>query len=134
MLFHYKPRDAVITVDGINCPYKKVWLAPTMNGRYYGGGMMPTPNQNRLGLNRSLSVMVFFGSSKLKTLAIFPSIFKGEHINHRHNIKVLCGHEITVRFDRPTPLQIDGETILGVTEYTVRAADEAACADIEAAE
>ena len=134
LLFHYKPRDAVITVDGINCPYKKVWLAPTMNGRYYGGGMMPTPNQNRLGLNRSLSVMVFFGSSKLKTLAIFPSIFKGEHINHRHNIKVLCGHEITVRFDRPTPLQIDGETILGVTEYTVRAADEAACADIEAAE
>ena len=134
LLFHYKPRDAVITVDGINCPYKKVWLAPTMNGRYYGGGMMPTPNQNRLGLNRSLSVMVFFGSSKLKTLAIFPSIFKGEHINHRHNIKVLCGHEITVCFDRPTPLQIDGETILGVTEYTVRAADEAACADIEAAE
>ena len=134
LLFHYKPRDAVITVDGINCPYKKVWLAPTMNGRYYGGGMMPTPNQNRLGLNRSLSVMVFFGSSKLKTLAIFPSIFKGEHINHRHNIKVLCGHEITVRFDRPTPLQIDGETILGVTEYTVRAADEATCADIEAAE
>ena len=134
LLFHYKPRDAVITVDGINCPYKKVWLAPTMNGRYYGSGMMPTPNQNRLGLNRSLSVMVFFGSSKLKTLAIFPSIFKGEHINHRHNIKVLCGHEITVRFDRPTPLQIDGETILGVTEYTVRAAEEAARADIEAAE
>ena len=134
LLFHYKPRDAVITVDGINCPYKKVWLAPTMNGRYYGGGMMPTPNQNRLGLNRSLSVMVFFGSSKLKTLAIFPSIFKGEHINHRHNIKVLCGHEITVRFDRPTPLQIDGETILGVTEYTVRAAEDAAGADIEAAE
>ncbi len=134
LLFHYKPRDAVITVDGINCPYKKVWLAPTMNGRYYGGGMMPTPNQNRLGLNRSLSVMVFFGSSKLKTLAIFPSIFKGEHINHRHNIKVLCGHEITVRFDRPTPLQIDGETILGVTEYTVRAAEDAACMDIEAAE
>ena len=134
LLFHYKPRDAVITVDGINCPYKKVWLAPTMNCRYYGGGMIPTPNQNRLGLNRSLSVMVFFGSSKLKTLAIFPSIFKGEHINHRHNIKVLCGHEITVCFDRPTPLQIDGETILGVTEYTVRAADEAACADIEAAE
>ena len=134
LLFHFKPVNAVINVDGEEFRYKNVWLAPTMNGKYYGGGMMPTPNQNRLGLNRSLSVMVFFGSSKLKTLAIFLSIFKGEHINHRHNIKVLCGHEITVRFDRPTPLQIDGETILGVTEYTVRAADEAACADIEAAE
>ena len=88
---------------------------------FIGGGMMPTPNQNRLGLNRSLSVMVFFGSSKLKTLAIFPSIFKGEHINHRHNIKVLCGHEITVRFDRPAPLQIDGETVLNVSSYRVKA-------------
>ena len=123
-----------ITVDGETHSYRQGWLAPTMNGRFYGGGMMPTPNQDRLGFNRSLSVMVFFGSSKLKTLAIFPSIFKGEHINHRHNIKVLCGHEITVRFDRPTPLQIDGETILGVTEYTVRAAADAASADIEATE
>ena len=134
LLFGYHPVRATVTVDGKTQRFKHVWLSPAMNGRYYGGGMMPTPNQNRLGLNRSLSVMVFFGSSKLKTLAIFPSIFKGEHINHRHNIKVLCGHEITVRFDRPTPLQIDGETILGVTEYTVRAADEAACVDIEAAE
>lgn len=134
LLGKYKPTSATITVDGVTHRFDHVWLAPTMNGRYYGGGMMPTPNQNRLGLNRSLSVMVFFGSSKLKTLAIFPSIFKGEHINHRHNIKVLCGHEITVRFDRPTPLQIDGETILGVTEYTVRAAEDAAGADIEAAE
>jgi len=27
-----------------------------------------------------------------------------------------------VEFDRPTPLQIDGETILDVTKYTARAA------------
>ena len=31
------------------------------------------------------------------------------------------GKEITVIFDRPTTLQIDGETILGVTEYTATA-------------
>ena len=107
------------TVDGVRHEFRKVWLAPTMNGRFYGGGMMPTPNQNRLGLNRSLSVMVFFGSSKLKTLAIFPSIFKGEHIKHPEMCTVLTGKEIRVEFDRPTALQIDGETILGVTEYTV---------------
>ena len=29
------------------------------------------------------------------------------------------GKDITVTFDRPTPLQIDGETVLGVTSYTV---------------
>ena len=32
------------------------------------------------------------------------------------------GHEMTVRFDRPTALQIDGEVYSGVTEYTVTTA------------
>ena len=32
------------------------------------------------------------------------------------------GKQITVKFDRPVALQIDGETILGVTEYTVESA------------
>ena len=41
-------------------------------------------------------------------------------------VQILTGHEITVRFDRPTALQIDGETILGVTEYSVRAGVPAA--------
>ena len=29
------------------------------------------------------------------------------------------GNNITVTFDRPTPLQIDGETVLDVTSYNV---------------
>jgi len=37
-------------------------------------------------------------------------------------ITVLTGHEITVEFDQPSPLQIDGETILDVTKYTARSA------------
>lgn len=119
LLFHYKPTSATVTVDGERHTYHKVWLAPTMNGRYYGGGMMPTPNQERLGSDRTLSVMVFHGSGKLQTLAVFPSIFKGKHIAHTRFIEVLSGHEITVEFDRPTPLQIDGEFIHNVTSYKV---------------
>ena len=60
-----------------------------------------------------------YGSGKLKTLMVFPSIFKGEHVKHTEMCKVLTGHEITVKFDQPTALQIDGETVLGVTEYAV---------------
>lgn len=122
LLFHYKPTNAVIMVDGTEHSYKKVWLAPTMNGRYYGGGMMPTPNQNRLDPNQNVSTMVFHGSGKLKTLMIFPSIFQGKHIEHTKEVDILTGHTITVTFDRPTALQIDGETILGVTEYQVTTA------------
>ena len=48
LLFHYKPCKAEVTVDGVTKTYKKVWIAPAMNGRFYGGGMIPTPEQNRL--------------------------------------------------------------------------------------
>lgn len=119
LLFHYKTTDAEVTVDGVTRKYKNVWLAPTMNGRYYGGGMMPTPDQNRLDDERKVSVMVFHHPGKLKTLMVFPSIFKGEHVKRRGMVEVLTGHNIEVKFSQPTPLQIDGETISGVTEYTV---------------
>ena len=125
LLFHYKPTSAVITVDGVKHTYEHVWLAPTMHGRYYGGGMIPTPQQNRLAQPRELSVMVFRSPSKLKALAVFPSIFKGEHVRHTDVVDVLTGREITVEFDRPTPLQIDGETVPDVTVYRAAAFAEA---------
>jgi len=117
LLFHFKPVNATITVDGQTYSYRKVWIAPTMKGRFYGGGMMPTPAQDRRADDGSLSLMVMHGSGKLKTLIVFPSLFKGEHIKHTEMIAIHQGKDITVTFDRPTALQIDGETILGVTEY-----------------
>ena len=117
LLFHYKPTSAAITVDGVQRTYDHVWLAPTMHGRCYGGGMMPTPQQDRLAEPRQLSVMVFHSRSKLKVLMAFPSIFKGEHVRRTDLVEVLTGRDITVEFDRPTPLQIDGETIPDVTSY-----------------
>lgn len=119
LLFHYKPTNAKITVDGIEHSYKKVWLAPTMNGKYYGGGMIPTPGQDRNG-DGTLSTLVYYGKGKLLTLMVFPSIFKGEHIKHKEMVEVLKGRDITVEFDKPTPLQIDGEVIEGVTKYRAR--------------
>lgn len=120
LLFHFKPKNAVVTVDGVRKEYKKVWIAPTMNGRFYGGGMMPTPSQDRLDSEAKLSVMIWHDSGKLRTLTAFPSLFKGEHLKHTAMIEVLSGHEITVEFDEPCALQIDGETVLGVTSYNAR--------------
>ena len=126
LLFHYKPTKATVTVDGKTATYEKVWLAPTMNGRYYGGGMDIAPAQDRLNKERTVSTVVLHGSGKLKTLIVFPSIFKGEHIKHTEMVAVMEGHEMTVKFDRPVALQIDGELVLNVTEYTVRSAKASA--------
>lgn len=121
LLFYYKPTNATVSVDGKQYGFKKVWLAPTMNGRFYGGGMMIAPKQDRLKKGES-TLVVLHDSGKFKTLCIFPSIFKGEHISHKDIFTFLKGREITVKFDRPVALQIDGETILNVTEYSVCAA------------
>ncbi len=120
LLFFYHPTNCTITVDGKTYEYKKVWLCPTMNGRFYGGGMMPTPNQDRLNKEGTVTSMLFYGKGKLKTLMVFPSIFKGEHVNHKEMVALHEGKDIHVKFDRPTSLQIDGETILGVSEYRVK--------------
>lgn len=120
LLFHFKPRKATVTVDGVTHSFRKVWIAPTMFGRFYGGGMMPTPKQDRSAAEACVSLMVFHGSGKLKTLMIFPSLFEGEHVKKEKHVTILSGKEITVKFDRPTPLQIDGETVTDVTEYTVK--------------
>lgn len=123
LLFHFKPRNAKVTVDGVTKVFNKVWIAPTMNGRYYGGGMIATPGQDRLN-NDEVSAMVMYGKGRLKTLMVFPSIFKGEHVKHTDMVEVVKGKEIKVEFDAPTALQIDGETFLDVTEYSVKAYSE----------
>ena len=121
LLFHYKTPRAKVTVDGVTKEYKKVWLAPTMKGRFYGGGMNVAPEQNRLDPNKTVTSVVWHKSGKLKTLMVFPSIFKGEHVKQKKLIEIVEGHHVIVEFSRPTALQIDGETVSGVTKYEVKA-------------
>lgn len=116
LLFYFKPANATVIVDGETYHYKKAWLAPIMNGRFYGGGMMITPMQNRLNEDGTISVALAHKAGKLKILTVFPTIFKGEHVSHTDIIQFHSGKDITVKFDKPVAAQIDGETVLGVTE------------------
>ncbi len=117
LLFAYKPVSARITVDGESYTYKKVWLAPAMNGRYYGGGIMMAPGQQRLNPERKLSFVVVHGITRIGALPLFPKIFSGKHVAYTKYVSTISGSDITVEFSRPTALQIDGETVLGVTKY-----------------
>lgn len=119
LLYDYKPTNAIVTVDGVTREYKRVWLAPTMKGRYFGGGMMAAPNQDRMDPEGRVSVMVMRGGLRPYILSIFPTIFTGKHLNYQKIVSQFLGHSVKVQFDRPTALQIDGETVLNVTEYEV---------------
>lgn len=117
LLHGYKCPSAKITIDGKSKKYKKVWLASTMNGRFYGGGMIPAPDQDRL--SDKVSLFVFHDSGKLKTLLTFPKLFKGTHVSKKKIIDIMVGKDVTVEFSRPCALQIDGETVLNVSKYHV---------------
>ena len=116
LLTSYKPNGATVTVDGKTEKFERVWMAPVMNGLYYGGGMMPCPQQDRE--SDDISCCVIHSTNTLQTLIIFPSIFKGEHVKHESKVRAFKGKEIKVEFDKPQDVQIDGETIRGVTEIS----------------
>ena len=120
-LFQYKKTNATVTVDGKEYHYKDVFLASTMKGRFYGGGMMAAPDQDRNDPEHKVSVLVFRGKIRLQVLLVFSKIFTGEHIKKPKMCILHTGKEIKVEFDAPRAAQVDGETELGVTSYTVKA-------------
>lgn len=115
----FSPAKVHITVDGEEYAYEKVWLVPTMKGRYFGGGVLAAPMQNRSG--NKVTLLLMHGAPRLLALLRFPSFMNGKHPKYKKIIAIHPGSRMVVRFDRPTDMQIDGEPIEGVSEYTVEA-------------
>lgn len=120
LLYAYKPSHAKVTVDGVTEEYDNVWMAPTMNGRYFGGGVKITPDQDRLNPERMMSAAIVKTPWRIRLMTIFPTIFKGNHVKYKKQVTIMQGKEIIVEMDRPIALQIDGEVIPDVTKYIAR--------------
>ena len=119
-LFKYKSRNVDVTVDGEKFHFDRAWVCPTMNGKYYGGGMMISPLQDRTDKSNKVTLSVFHGN-KLKVAFSFFKVFKGTHIKKSKEVcSQFIGDNITVEYDKPTPLQIDGEAIPSVKKYYVK--------------
>lgn len=115
LLFTRRSTNATVTVDGKEYKFQHVWLAPTMKGRYYGGGIKMAPDQDRN--SDHLTVVVYHSLSRLVSLVNFPKVFEGTHVKKTGMVSVITGNKIHVKFDRPYAAQIDGETVLNVYEY-----------------
>ncbi len=120
LMFKYNRPSATVTVDGVTHHFNDVWMASAMHGRFFGGGMMVAPTQDRT--SGKLSVMVMHGGTRPKVLTIFPSIFKGAHLKYKNIVKVFECDEVTVTFDIPIAFQADGETKSDMLTYTARSA------------
>ena len=123
LLGAYKPCDAIVTVDNVTTTYKHAWLIPTMNGRYFGGGFMSAPKQNRLNEEKSLTSVAMYSNNFLKIVIAFLLLMRGKHAIMKSMIDTKQGFDITVKLSKPAPLQLDGEIIGEVSEYTVHSAN-----------
>ena len=120
LAYNYKRPNARVIVDGVVHEYTKTWAVSVMKGKYFGGGMMIAPDQDRT--SGKLGAMMFHGGTRAKILAVLPTIYKGNHVKFKKIVEMFECDEIYVEFDIPTALQIDGETVVGVTSYTARTA------------
>lgn len=119
-LLKFKPVNATLTVDGVTKNYKKVWMTTTMKGRYFGGGMMLTPDQKRYDKDGKISVLVVHDIGRFKLLTLFPSIFEGKHIKYTKYIELVKCDSVEVEYDTPCSLQIDGEPMADVKGYSAK--------------
>ncbi len=124
LIYAYKPTTATVNVDGKEYIFKNTWLVPTMNGRYFGGGFMAAPKQDRLNKNHSLSVVAMYSKNIFKIILAFVLILFGKHTILKSMITTITGHSISVKLDRKAMLQIDGETIPDIDEYTITSANK----------
>jgi len=118
LLGKYKVRKATVEVDGKTYNFKNVWICTTMNGRYYGGGMLASPKRDRLTA-KTVDLVVLSSCLRIPTLLRFPKFSAGKHEGKKW-ITHLHGKHIKVTFDTPCGLQIDGDTVKDVTTYEVK--------------
>ncbi len=115
----FKPVNASVTVDGVTKTYDKVWMAPTMFGSFFGGGVNIAPKQKRDNPAKEVTSVLVHGVGKLMAALLFLTVTAGNGDKYPQYITYRTGHHVRVEFDRPVALQIDGETVLNVTEYEV---------------
>lgn len=123
LLYAYKPRNAAVILDGVEKRFEKVWLTPTMKGKFFGGGMKIAPTRDRE--DDDLSVVVVHSCPRLRLLTIFPTIYGGTHIKYKKYVEIFSAKKVTITYDEPCAMQIDGETILDVKSYTAMTAEKA---------
>lgn len=110
----FEKTNCTVVVDGVTKEYKEVYLAPTMNSRYYVDGMNAAPEQNRLSGELSFVVIHDQEGRGAKALGL---INKGQHTKFPEACEIIKGKHISVTFDKPSYLEVDGELFENITSY-----------------
>ncbi len=103
--FSYKPKTVELRFDGQKC-FGDIFLVAFSNIRSYAKGMLITPQA--IFDDARLDICVVKRMPKWKVLSIFPSVYKGTHVNHRE-VTVYRADAVFVQSLHPMDLYADGD-------------------------
>lgn len=106
-LLFYKPIQVKMEIDSKVYDFKSCFLLVVNNHPYFGGGMKINPlaeNEKEM-----LSVVVVNAISKWKVLALFGTVFTGQHLKFKE-VHTYRGKSINIQARSSITYQIDGET------------------------
>lgn len=113
----YQAKKVIIKIDEESY-HRDAILVAVGNGKFIGGGMMVTPEAEiDDGL---LDVCIVNKLSKPKLIALFPSIFKGEHIHIKPTVEYIKGKNIQIEtLEDRLLINADGN-IIGTTPAHIK--------------
>ncbi|MDD3924906.1 MAG: diacylglycerol kinase family lipid kinase [Erysipelotrichaceae bacterium] len=103
-----KPKSITIDMYLDNDRYisKKALLIAVMNGRFYGGGFLPTPDANIQDGN--LDICVVESMRLVRILKLLPRYFKGQHVG-LPEVSFYKSSYVKLKTDHPVLYGCDGE-------------------------
>jgi YegS/Rv2252/BmrU family lipid kinase len=113
-LFSYKSKKIYIEIDGVQLE-RDIMLVSICNGKYFGGGMMVSPNANID--DGQFELIIVKKMSILRFIKIFGKIFKGTHL-FVDEVEEFKGKKFKIKSDVEIPLNVDGN-LIGVTPLEI---------------
>jgi len=110
----FKPIQYRLVADGVERKFKAM-LCGVANVKNFGGGMRISPKSEMS--DGQLEVFILHEVSRPKLLKIFPTVYKGEHIQFKE-VEIFKAKEIRIENDG-FPMTCDGE-IIGPAPFSVK--------------
>jgi YegS/Rv2252/BmrU family lipid kinase len=105
-LFNFKMKRIKINIDG-KVLDEEIMLLAVGNGKYYGGGMKILPKAKID--DGYFDICIISGIGKIKTLFLFPSIFKGNHVKYDKYVRIFKAKTVKIDVEDGIYLNIDGD-------------------------
>ena len=96
----------VVEIDGETIDGRQTMIC-ACNGRYYGGGFNPVPTADPC--DGIMDVLLVRDVSRLQVPAVVGKYKNGRYRELPHLVRHFRVRELTIRCDKPTPINLDGE-------------------------